>query len=535
MAIRSVWLCMKYHIHSRRHILILLAIIPVLLSLGGCFTYHRASGEASAPTTLTSLAPLTPDAWPNFDTAPLEPLVETPKVLERNQIESVDDLPLWSTDTSDEWIEIMRNFHTDDLLISHLDEHGLIRMWKNRQRDSLNRVPGATDWKPTDFDRNASYLTGPVALWEKERERIEFEMTGKRPRASLRSSIYGLKPTGIEEQWQLNHGLELAIPEFVPDDPAGLIIHITGLMETKYEEALTNRLKAHGYAAAYIESDIFLDGPNAHARRVRSAQRKKRRAELREERADENPLRIPGEEREIDHPSQALRDAHWDFLNNIYKQVDEELPQIENGFQIYPDTDLEELGRVIAKIVDDKIAEHAYAAEAIVWASDERFPALADKPIVVLGYSAGSLVAPGVVARLKAVYPDRPIRLILVGSGGDLLTVSTQSTFGYGILRFKPKSGPEPTDEQIETLKAAYLSATRLDPLVLMPTIRDVPVLHLYASKDTIVPAIAAKMLNNAHGHVDRLKHFGNHGTLFYFAQTQAGRVRSWLRDQDTN
>jgi len=533
MAIRSVWLYMKYHIHSRRHILILLGIIPALLSLGGCFTYHRASGEASAPATITSLTPLTPDAWPSFDTAPLEPLVETPKVLERNHIESVDDLPSYWTDTSDEWIEIMRNFHTDDLLISHLDEHGLIRVWKNRQRDSLNRVPGATDWKPTDFDRNASYLTGPVALWEKESERIEFEMTGKRPRASLRSSIYGLKPTGIEEQWQLNHGLELAIPEFVPDDPAGLIIHITGLMETKYEEALTNRLKAHGYAAAYIESDIFLDGPNAHARRVRSAQRNQRREELREERADEDPYNLPEGVYRV--YTKAENKAYRVFIREIDKQVDEELPALENGFQIYPDTDLEELGRVIAKIVDDKIAEHAYAAEAIVWASDERFPALADKPIVVLGYSAGSLVAPGVVARLKAVYPDRPIRLILVGSGGDLLTISTQSTFGYGILRLTPKAGPEPTDEQIETLKAAYLSATRLDPLVLMPTIRDVPVLHLYASKDTIVPAIAAKMLNNAHGHVDRLKHFGNHGTLFYFAQTQAGRVRSWLRDQDTN
>jgi len=533
---------MKYHMnhldHRRQPVLILLAIVPALLSLGGCFTYHRASGEASAPTTLTPLAPLTPltpDAWPSFNTAPLEPLVETPKVLERFHIGSVDRLPPRLAKMGDKGLEIMRDWHTDDLLIDRLDEHGLIRVWKDRRKGLLNPIPEATEKKPRKFGRNASYLTGPVAWWEKESEQIELEVLGHRPLSSTLGSIYGFKPTGIEEQWQLEHGLEMAVPEVIPEDPAGLIIHITGLMETKYEEALTNRLKAHGYAGAYIESDIDLVGPNAHARRVRSAQRKKRRAELREERADENPLRIPGEEREIDRPSQALRDAHWDFLNNIYKEVDEELPQIENGFQIYPDTDLEELGRVIAKIVDDKIAEHAYAAEAVVWASDERFPTLADKPIVVLGYSAGSLVAPGVVARLKVVYPDCPIRLILVGSGGDLLTVSTQSTFGYGILKFKPKSGPEPTDEQIETLKAAYLSATRLDPLVLMPTIRDVPVLHLYASKDTIVPAIAAKMLNNAHGHVDRLKHFGNHGTLFYFAQTQAGRVRSWLRDQDTN
>lgn len=147
-----------------------------------------------------------------------------------------------------------------------------------------------------------------------------------------------------------------------------------------------------------------------------------------------------------------------------------------------------------------------------------------------MGYSAGSLVSPGVVARLKLVYPDRPIRLVLIGSGGDMITVATNSSFGSGMLSFAPKDGPEPTAEQLEQLRLAYLRSTRLDPLVVAPSISDIPALHLYASHDKAVPTRAALMLNSAHGHVDTLKHYGNHGTLFFFASGQAGKIRSWLR-----
>jgi len=507
----------------RTHPIREIVLLSVVLPLGGCFTYHRAQGEAIAP------VPISDDAWASFDTAPLEPLLETPKIIERYHIESVDQLPPRWAKMGDKGLKIMRDWHTDDLLIARLDEHGLIRVWKDRREGSLNPIPVAADKKPRKFERNASYLTGPVAVLEKESEQIELEVLGNRPLSSTLGSIYGIKPTGIEERWQLNHGLEMAVPEVVPEDPAGLIIHITGLMETKYEQALTNRLKAHGYAAAYIESDIFLEGPNEHASQIRHAQRSKRRDELKEVRSKEDPFNLP--EGVYRMYTEAEMNASRVFMQKIYNQVDDELPAIEDGFQIYPDTDLSKLGALIAKDVDDKIAEHAYAAEALVRASDELFPILADKPIVVIGYSAGSLVAPGVVARLKIAFPDRPIRLVLVGSGGDLLTIATQSSMGNMILNFKPKQAPEPTEQQIEQVKRAYLRTTRLDPLVLAPTIRDTPTLHLYASKDHAVPTASAELFNAAHGHVDRLKHDGNHGTLFFFACTQAGKIRSWLRD----
>ena len=373
---------MRYHmnhLYHRRRALGVLVIIPALFSLGGCFTYHRAPDQGS-PLAPVSLAP---DAWPSFDTAPLEPLVETPKALQRYHIENERQVPSFWPVKSDRRLSTYQDWNTDDLLISHLDEHGLIRVWRGRLQEPLNAIPDATEDKSKRFDRNASYLTGPIALWEQELDRIEQEIGQKKPVISLRYGFPGAKSTGIEEQWQLNHGLELAIPEFIPEDPAGLIIHITGLMETKYEQALTNRLKAHGYAAAYIESDIFLDGPNKRAQRIRKAQRSHRRDELKEEHAEEDPYNLVEDEYRL--PTKAEDQAYQAFYQKIDDQAEEEFPRIEDGFQIYPDTDLAALGQTIATDVDARVAEHAYAAQAIVWASDERFPVLIDKPIIVLG------------------------------------------------------------------------------------------------------------------------------------------------------
>lgn len=497
--------------------------------MGGCFSFRQAAGGSRSP------VPMPDDSWPEFDLAGVEGLVDTPKVIERSMV-TLDQLRGPWKQMGPKGVDIAKSWVTDDLLYSQIDDHGLVRVWKDRRDGDLNPTV-LDDGTPrvSDFDQNASYLTGPTARLRAEYERIDREIGKKKPRVSLASAIYGFAPTGVEAEWQLNDGLRMAVPEIIPENAEGLIVHITGLYETKYEHRLTNRLRSFGYASAYLESATFLTSPKAIDRRVRRAQRTKWiEDQQNEDQRKQSRFDLPAEfTKKTQSQFERRADVYMASLRELFDQAYEEFPSIESGFQIYPDTDLESLGNQIAQAADDMIAEHAYAVEALVRATDELHPLLTNKPIVVLGYSAGALVSPAVAARLQLAFPNRPIRLILIGGGGDLLSTVVESSFGSGLLRLKPKNGPEPTSDQIDELKESYLANSRLDPLVLAPAIRDVPTLHLYASKDTMVPTAVAKMFNAAHGHVDELRHWGNHGTLFYFASGEAGKIRSWLNKQD--
>ncbi len=491
-----------------------LAALLTLFLLGGCFRYQPMSGSPHPA------EPLGEGAWVTMDTQPLRPLLEMPAAIDR-YVFDVDRLPtIWKK--TDEDIEAMRRIHTHELVLSRLDEHGLIRIWRRQQGKAINTLPTATDKKPGSFDRNGRYLTAALASWyERERE-IEAEYGGGRGMRFPSRSIYGLLESDFAANWKLDEGLQLAVPEVVEDDPAGLIIHITGMFETKYEQSMTNRLRAHGYAAAYLESDPFLRSPREEEREIRFALREKRSYELMDEALGESGASLTDFEKNVALSSSAIRE--------IFKRVNEEIPPIR-GFAITPETDIEAHGRAIAALSDELIATHAYAGEAMVRASEQLHPVLMDKPIIVIGYSAGALSAPAVTARLAAVYPGRPIRMILVGGGGDLISIAAQSSLGDMFMNFAPVDGPEPTDEQIAALSRAYLAHSRLDPLVLAKSLRAIPTLHLYAAKDRAVPTAAAERFNAAHGHVDRLVHPWNHGTLFYFLQGEAGKVRSWLRE----
>jgi pimeloyl-ACP methyl ester carboxylesterase len=215
------------------------------------------------------------------------------------------------------------------------------------------------------------------------------------------------------------------------------------------------------------------------------------------------------------------------------ERIRKELPDPPTGFEIHPGdcaAELRALGVRIADAVDTRLAEHAYAAEALIAAINDMHPELIDRPVVVIGFSAGALAAPAVAARLHEAFPERPLRLVLVGGGGDLLTMARTSTLTNGGITLRPADGPDPTPEQIEILQSAYEARVRLDPVKSVAALRAIPMLHVYASNDTIVPTAGAERVNAAHAGNARLIHRGDHDTLFFFLGSQAGPVRSWLR-----
>jgi hypothetical protein len=445
----------------------------------------------------------------------LTELAASPDVIVRYHVDEPSLPPVWR-DMGEEGVRVMREIHSDQIIMRDLSEEGLLRTWQAiRPRDTSSFFER---W----FDRNTSFLTAPAWAWE---QRVAIARDEIEPKEPPRINMYGFKSTGEVERWGLDAGLEIGLPFEVPDNAAGLLIHITSLMENRYEHRLTNRLRSFGFAAAYIESDPFLDGPNEFESTLQYLRRAARQRELMQELDDaRDPI--------VSDDAQALAATRrvWRDVERTFDQARTDFPAVPDGFQIGPDTDVPALGRYIAQAADAKIAEHAYAAAAVVRAADRLHPHLAKRPVVIVAYSAGTLAAPAVAAKIATQNPDRRVLLILVGGGGDLLTIIRGSVIGSDILRLAPRNGPQPTPVQIAQLQATYLEHARLDPLRVAPALRSIPTLHIYASSDTAVPTAAAEAFNTAHGGVDRLVHNGDHDTLFYFMSQHAGRIRSWLR-----
>ncbi len=484
-------------------------IVLVPGSGAGCFSYHRApeargdAGRGAEPASC-----LDDDAWPRFGTDGLAELMESPDVIVRARVDEASMPDGWSGDERS--VRIVRAIHSDRIVDRELTGDGLYRAW---ERVHPKAVASRVDrW----FDQNASFLTGRSWEWERRIAAARAEVDPEwRP---LSQGVYGLPSTGEAERWGLDAGLKMAVPLEARPDAPGLVVHVTSLMENKHEHRLTNRLRDFGFAAAYLESDPAIDGPDEFERRVRAIERSARRRELMAEYG--RRAHASGRGPVPEHEAYA-----W-----ASRRAVEELPDLPSGLGVGAGTDADALGRFVAQAADEKIAEHAYAAAALVRASERDHPHLAGRPVVVVGYSAGSFAAPAAAARIRAEHPERPVLLVLVGGGGDLMTVVRGSSLGDRVLPLAPHGAPPPTEEQMSRLHAAYLEHARLDPVRVARAIRGVPTLHLYATADTAVPTAAAEAFNAAHGSVDRLVHRGGHDTLFYFMPQHAGRVRSWLR-----
>lgn len=496
------------------------------LVLPGCFRYHAARGEAGAA------RPISTDAWvvPEETEALRTLRDETPEsyttaeidreVMQRNQphlTESNLDLIEAAMDVS--------------INASRIEHGGLVRFWGNNDysiKHSSTLGSGLFSMKLEHFTGDGSYLSAPELEWLNARDAIGKDDSFDQLTEYF-SSYLGIKRTYEDEALKLKEGIRLGLPDpAVDDEPerVGTVLHIASFYENKYEHQLLDRLEGYGWGIAHLDPEITLREPNAielHAYLTKS------RA-IRQEWLAQDP------EYQRLRASRAIyskEDRH--LLRQRYQASRDvsanQLVRPKTGFEVFPDTDLQAHGQMIARMVDERIAEHAYAAQALIEESDRIDPELADKPIVVFGFSAGALVAPAVVTRLHEAYPDRAIALIMLGGGGDVLSASLRSVFEEAKINFTPRDGPKPTQAQLDELVTHYRAASKLDPLTLAPVIRDLPTLHLYAARDTVVPTSSARAFNEAHGHVDRLVHPLNHETLFYFAAGEAGRIKSWLRE----
>jgi pimeloyl-ACP methyl ester carboxylesterase len=186
--------------------------------------------------------------------------------------------------------------------------------------------------------------------------------------------------------------------------------------------------------------------------------------------------------------------------------------------------DVPRIAQELAGVLDDMVAEPAYAAQAALDYLAENRPEIPQSPINIVAFSAGALAAPAIVARI----PDRINAAVLVGGGANLLEISQTSDLTTGGIRLAWPDDQPRGDWRKELFKD-YLEYSHLDPYHTARFLRHKPVLTVSANLDLTVPAKNGWMLWDRLGHPDQYMHVGEHRTLFLTIHTQAKRIADWL------
>lgn len=194
--------------------------------------------------------------------------------------------------------------------------------------------------------------------------------------------------------------------------------------------------------------------------------------------------------------------------------------------------DLRHAAEQLARTIDNRVAEIAYAAEAGLDYLQDTQPRLQDKPVVIAGYSAGALVAPSVATLLH----DRVEAVVLVGGGANLLNIARRSSLTNGGIAVRWEGtglsdGEDciPAESDWARLEKAYLTASKLDPYNTAPFLLDKPVLVFHGVFDDIVPADAGDLLYQRLGRPERFVFTLGHRGLFWRLPSQAGLIGRWL------
>ena len=189
--------------------------------------------------------------------------------------------------------------------------------------------------------------------------------------------------------------------------------------------------------------------------------------------------------------------------------------------------DVHKLCRELACITDDVLAEAAYAAEAATLYLQRNDVALASCPVVVLGFSAGSLVTPTAAARLG----ERCTAMVLVASGCNLVAIAQESELtngGISVMRL----GERITGAMSGLLYGTYLGYSKLDPWYTALACRRLPVLMVQGRSDTIVPTSCGDELFERLNAPDVLSYPGGHRMVFFSLPGASDRIQRWVSDK---
>ena len=170
----------------------------------------------------------------------------------------------------------------------------------------------------------------------------------------------------------------------------------------------------------------------------------------------------------------------------------------------------------LGKRINNHLAERAYAAESAWSLLTKRSPVHKPLPKVICGVSLGALAAPAVALRLQDTDA-----LITIGGGANVPAIMANSA-----LRLLSM----PSASQRRSLSQQILREVPLDPGLLAPHLKELPVLQIDGMLDTIIPKRFANRWHEALGKPDRWRYPVGHVLLIEgIMPFQTDRLLDWV------
>ncbi|MBL0869001.1 MAG: dienelactone hydrolase family protein [Phycisphaerales bacterium] len=188
--------------------------------------------------------------------------------------------------------------------------------------------------------------------------------------------------------------------------------------------------------------------------------------------------------------------------------------------------DVFDAANALAEMSDQTLAEAAYAVEAAVEHLWRTRPELKDKPVVLMGFSAGSLALPTVAARLG----ERVRGAVLVGSGANIAHIIQTSQLTDGGVRLMA-FGKRCEGAMAGLISGEYIRRSTLDPFHTAASMRRVPTLMLLGASDDIVPTTLGEELYHRLGEPEKWVFAGGHRRLFVQLDARAERIARWVAE----
>lgn len=497
-------------------------VLIVAAFLAGCSTFRPGDPQRGASADDVSIQ------WPARDTAVLEDL----KASTPTEMYALEWMP--GADHSEATPQELYLAEHPDFVITHQGVHGqaLLRLFEDyREYNHPATAHKIQEYNMTryGFRPNGSIitsrgLTSPASI-ARRRERqqfreIETAIWRKEGRVARRHPA--IEVSGLLD------GMPVRLPEVPPNwtGHRGLIIHFHSIQANPGERAVRQEMINRGWTVIDLQTDPRIATP------VNPGD-EKRLAELESSARLSWILGTRGVTFTNAHGESATYASDPHQMAGMWSTAVEKTYKLREGsFELSPDADFDAIGRTIAELADDVAASNAYAAEAIIDYLRLHRPQFLQGPIVLMGFSAGSLATPAAAIRLMRDMPD-PIAVqavVLVGSGADLFEISQKSALTDGGITLKHE-GRRVRDERVDAVHASYLKYAQLDPIKTAPFLRSVPVLQVHASRDSWVDASAGELLHEKLGRPDLLTVRGGHVRLFYTLSLYKDRIADWIEE----
>ncbi|MCC5786521.1 MAG: alpha/beta hydrolase [Phycisphaerales bacterium] len=482
--------------------------------------------------------PSRPIAWPERDlSTPRELFEQTPERIfayEAFDDDLEDELPEPVAARLASLVDPETQRPSHEVHHSMLTGRGLLRVYSDLERPNRPDPEAENSFR---FLPSAEYIYGflPNARFLTSLRTSSPEFAQRQDRASTQSRTFwvrhdnrmyraiGVRRTALLERIALRQGMALHLPTEAPEDARGTLIHFTAMYGTSFERRVIDALRREGWLVLSVSTQSEIGSPV-------SEEATKRIDEIREDLETRILLEAAflGQSRDEAHPDDEREKARELYASLVRDRrlLMDEAAQLSRGFyRLCDESDVDGVAAAMAHRVDDRLAEHAYAAEAALDYAMERFSFLRGRPVAVIGFSAGAMPAVTASAYLR----ERVDAVVLIGGGANIAEIAINSSLTHGGVRFGCDDETPTQRSLFGRVTSRYLEHSALDPHHTAPLLRDKPVLVVRATRDTWVPAETGRLLQKRLGEPSSLIHSGGHRTLFFFLPRHADRITRWL------